>query len=170
MEQNEKTIKLPIEDIVDYWKADCGQVHTTERGSTFLVVPLNDRRGLLLNLIQTLVDHGYSKEEIETGAVSAKVVLSCWPEMIKRISAKQLKENRAITRKQWDESLKEFFKINISKYKKPLKTAGHSDQKPLNLDTKNRPVYSEAENPDPDMDIDFLNELADLKSKVESRK
>jgi hypothetical protein len=113
--------KPSIDKIIAVWKANCGETKHSEKGTTYVVVPIPDRYTHLLNLIQTLLDHGYDKECIESGSLRGKVVLACWSDLIIKISAKDLRRNRAITASQWDEAVNKFSDITISKFVEPEK-------------------------------------------------
>lgn len=119
MESNVEDEKRSIEDIISDWKFACGQEKTSDRGTTYVVVPIADRRGNFLKLIQTMVDEGLTREEVKSGAISTNVVLTCWSDLIVKMTAKELKRARDITRSQWQEAIKEFFARPISEYAGP---------------------------------------------------
>ena len=131
------TERLSIDRILDLWLASCGEVKTSPASSTYLVVPFADRRGHLLNLIQALVQYGYSEQEIRTGNTSMKVVKMCWSDLIKNMSTKKVRESREIARKQWSGALDEFFVTDFPKYVKPEKIA------PLVPKTESGPLKKE---------------------------
>ena len=162
-----------IDKVLDLWKADCGEVKTSSQGTTYLVIPLPDRRGRLLDLIQALVSYGHLEEDIRSGSVSSKVVKMCWSDLIVKMTAKDLKRNRDITRHQWEEALNEFFKIELPKYVKkvdPLvKTWEYRKDKPdrlLEVDPSDRIRLDTSDVPDAPLDLDFLEELGIDESSV----
>lgn len=110
-----------LDKIIAVWKADCGETKQSDRGTTYIVVPIADRYGNFLNLIQTILDHGYTKDELSSVSLRTKVVMACWPEIIKKMSHKDLKLSRVISANQWDEAINKFSDLKISKYVEPLK-------------------------------------------------
>lgn len=174
MEIKLSTERPNIDAIIAVWKANCGETRQSERGTTYVVIPIPDRYGQFLNLIQTMLDNGYSKEEVRSISIRNKVVMACWPDLIKKISPKDLKKSRLITAKQWEEALDKFSDIIISKYVEPqkpiVKYETKSYEKPtekvvekeLEIDPKDRIKMDTSDIPDPELDLDFLNELGEL--------
>lgn len=109
---------LTVERILELWLADCGEQKCSPRGTTYLVIPLPDRRGRLLDLIQTLVSFGYKQEDIRTATVSNQVVKMCWSDLIVNMTAQNLRKCRDISRKQWEGAIDEFFSkdVELPKY------------------------------------------------------
>ena len=172
MSDNEK---LSVDRILDLWKADCGEEKTSEAGTTYLVVPIADRRGRLLDLIQAMTNYGHTQEEIRSSTVMLKVVKICWPDLIKRMSAKDIRKNRDITRAQWKEALDEFFVTNFPKYVKPEKAAPiqkteAKKEKVLELDPKDRIKMDVSDIEDAPIDLDLLQELGLDESFVTGKK
>ena len=164
MSDNEKP---SIDKIIAVWKANCGETKHSERGTAYVVVPIPDRYIHFLNLIQTLLDHGYDKEYIESGSLRGKVVLACWPDIITKISAKDLRRNRAITASQWDEAVNKFSDIAISKFVEPDKEVPvqkaeikkEYKEKVLEIEPKDRIKMDTSDIADSPLDPDFLREL-----------
>lgn len=113
MSDNEKP---SIDEIIGAWKADCGLTKRSDMGTTYVVVPIPDRYLHFLDLIQTLLDHGYEKEYIRSKVFRGKIVLICWPDIITKITDAGLRKTRAITASQWDEAVNKFSDIAISKF------------------------------------------------------
>lgn len=114
--------RLPIDRVIALWKADCGIERESDNGTTYLVVPIPDRRGRFLDLVQAMVHFGHSEEDIRSATVSTKVVMACWSDLIVKISDNKLKKYRGISRNQWEEAVDEFFVkgLNLPKYIKPI--------------------------------------------------
>ena len=155
MEEKER---LPIDTVLDKWLAKYGEEKRSERGTVFYVIPIPDRITHLLNLIQALSKYGYSEEEIRSGTITAKVVKKCWSDLITKIPAKRLRENRDITRRQWDEAINRFFVDNFDfpEYKKPEKI---EPKKSLEIEPKDRIKMDTSDVKDAPLDLDFLKEL-----------
>jgi hypothetical protein len=117
LSDNEKPVP-PILEVVELWKFDCGIEVRGKGGSTFKGIPIPDRRGRLLDLIQAMVSFGYVREEIEAPAVSTKVVMTCWSDLIVNMTKTNLRKSRDITRLQWEEAIKEFFSVELPKFQK----------------------------------------------------
>lgn len=154
-----------IFDTIDNWLADCGEVRQSERGTTYLVIPIPDRRGHMLNLIQDMVNRGFSKEDIENARVSDKVVKTCWSDLITKMSAKELKKSRDISRTQWEAAITEFFVVPVAKYSKPKKMSPMvkkemKEEVIPDLEPKDRIKIDTSGIADAPLDEDFLAELA----------
>jgi hypothetical protein len=167
--------RLSIDRILELWLASCGEEKTSDSGSTFLVVPIADRRGHLLNLIQAMVTYGYTQDEIKTGSVSMKVVKTCWSDLIKKMSVKKVRESREITRQQWEKAIDEYFVSEFPKYVKPEKAVPPvapvpKKEKPLELDPKDRLQMDTSDVADAPIDFDFLDEIGVDKTFVTGQK
>ncbi len=164
-----------IDDIITNWKYGCGQEKVSDRGTSYIVVPIANRRGNFLNLIQTLVDKGFTKEEIRSSEISTKVVKECWSDLIVNMSAKDLRKNRDITRRQWEEAIKEFFAEPISEYRGPVKPTvpefkkEAKKEKVLELDPTDRIKMDTSDVVDADLDLDFLEEIGLDESDVDGK-
>lgn len=109
--------RLSIDEIIADWEAECSVDLISKSGFPYRGIPSgSSRRGHFLNLVQTLLDQGYSKEEIKTGSLCAKVVNTCWPDKERSISAKELRTSKAGTRKLWEQCVRKVIHIEISKY------------------------------------------------------
>jgi hypothetical protein len=141
--------KRSIEDIISDWKYACGQEKTSDHGTTYVVVPIADRRGNFLDLIQTLVDEGVAQEEIASGSISTNVVLTCWSNLVTKMTAKELKRARNITRSQWQEAIKEFFARPISEYAGPERAIAPTpkEQKPAKKELTKEELMEEIFDP-----------------------
>ena len=169
--------RLSIDRILELWLASCGEEKTSDSGSTFLVVPIADRRGHLLNLIQAMVTYGYTQDEIKTGSVSMKVVKTCWSDLIKKMSVKKVRESREITRQQWEKAIDEYFVSDFPKYTKPEKAASPAPLEPkpkkeklLELNPKDRIRMDTSDIADAPIDFDFLDEIGVDKAFVTGQK
>lgn len=143
MEDSLEETKPSADEVIASWKADCGEVKSSERGTTFLVIPIADRRGHFLNLIQSFIHYGFTKEEIKSAAISTKVVKTCWSDLIQKMSAKDIKKSRDISRNQWEGALEEVFKLKIYKYVKEKKEKTLDDRSVAELEK----ILEEIENP-----------------------
>lgn len=162
---------LSIDDIIAHWKADCGTTRQSERGTSYVVIPLTNRRWHFLNLIQTLLDHGHSKEAVCSASTSTKVVLACWPEIIEKLSTKELKKCRDITSSQWREALLKVTHIPISIYKEPEKTQPINKiekELSLSLDPLDRIGLDSSDMDEIPWEEDLLSELTNIGSKVKT--
>lgn len=120
---NDDLTSSDIDDILNDWKYACGEEKTSEAGTTFIVIPIADRRGNFLNLIQTLVDRGLSKEDVKSAPLSTKVAKICWSDLIKKMTQAEVKRSRDISKNQWEEAIIEFFAkpISIHVKERPIK-------------------------------------------------
>jgi hypothetical protein len=105
--------------LIEIWKAKSGVPMRGERGTEYIGIPFGDRLSLFMDLFQTMVNLGYSKAEISSPTVQKKLIDECWPEMITKMTAKNLKISKDIVRKQWNSVLDKFSDLEISKYKEP---------------------------------------------------
>ncbi len=160
--------KKTIEEIISNWKYACGLEKVSDRGTSYIVVPIANRRNHFLDLIETMVNEGLTKEEIKSSAVSTNVVLTCWSDLIVKMSSKDLKKARDITRSQWEEAIKEFFAQPISKYKGLNKSSGPNN-KELDLEPKDRIKLDTSDMPEIPWADDILSELAALGSFVDKK-
>ena len=157
--------KLTPDRIIALWKADCGEVKTSSQGTTYLVIPLADRRGRLLDLIAAFVGNGYEEQEIRTGAISMKVVKTCWSDLITKMTNKEIHRNREISRHQWEEALDEFFVKELPKYVKPEKPISFTFKKPApvekqpDIEPKDRIKVDISKYSKIEPDVDFLAKL-----------
>lgn len=162
-----------IEELISNWKYACGLEKVSDRGTSYIVVPIPNRRNHFLDLIETMVNEGLTKEEIKSPSVSTNVVLTCWSDLIVKMSSKDLKKARDITRSQWEEAIKEFFAQPISKYRGPDKTSNISSdsnkEKELDLEPKDRIKLDTSDMPEIPWADDILSELAALGSFVDKK-
>jgi hypothetical protein len=167
------TEKRSIDDLITDWKYSVGQEKTSSQGTTYVVIPIADRRGCLLDLIQTLVDAGVTEDDLKSGVTSSKVVKTCWSDLITKMTAKELAKARAITRGQWEEAIREFLAKPISKYagEKPLAPAAPEPKKaPKTLEVvpTDRLVMDTSDMAEAPLDLDFLEELGLEESDIVS--
>jgi hypothetical protein len=163
---------MSIDDILTNWKMGCGIEKTSDGGSTYLVIPIADRRGHFLDLIQAMVSYGYSKDEIKSPIISTKVVKTCWSDLIKKMSDKGVRKARDISRNQWEDAQKEFFAIPLPKYVRHIKpevplsiykAEEHKKEvgskKILEIEPSDRIKMDTSDIPDAPLDLDFLKEI-----------
>jgi len=109
--------RLSIDEIIGDWAAKCSVELTNKNGHPYWGIPSgSSRRECFLDLIQTLLDQGWKKEEIKTDGVRAKVVNTCWPDKERSISAKELRTSKAATANIWEQTVRTVTGIEISKY------------------------------------------------------
>jgi len=109
--------RLSIDEIIADWAAKCSVELTNKNGHPYWGIPSgSSRRECFLDLIQTLLDQGWKKEEIKTDGVRAKVVNTCWPDKERSISAKELRTSKAATANLWEQTVRTVTGIEISKY------------------------------------------------------
>jgi len=168
-----------IDKILDHWLADCGEEKRSDSGSTFLVIPIADRRGRLLDLIQAMVSYGYTEEDIRSATVSTKVVKTCWSDLIIKMTAQELRKSRDITRKQWEGALNEVFTMEMPKYVKPEKPAApvvktHHEkelaERLSDIDPKDRIKVDTSDMVENPLDLELLKELGIDESFVTGKK
>lgn len=162
-----------IDDTIDDWKAAVGEIKTSTRGTTYLVVPIPNMRGSFLSLIQTMVDRGYSEEEIKNISVNTKIAKACWSDLIVKLSSKEIKRNRDISTSIWREALKEFFAKPISEYvenKKAVSIVKIEKKEVFEIDPKDRIKMDTSDMEEVPMDDEILSELASIGTILESEK
>lgn len=111
-----------IDKIIDIWKADCGESKVSSHGVVYVVIPLATQYNHFLDLIKTLLDNGFSKSEVESVGLRTKIATKCWPDIIQKMSVKEIKRARTITAMRWDEAVNKFSDFKISRFveeKKP---------------------------------------------------
>jgi hypothetical protein len=159
-----------IDETIDDWKASCGEIKTSERGVTYLVVPIPNLRGNFLNLIQTFVDRGYTEIEIKSVSINTKIAKACWSDLIIKLSPKDIKRNRDITTSIWRETLKEYFAKPISEYvetkKESIPTKSISKERTLEVQPKDRIKMDTSDMVEAPLDLEFLKELGLEESDV----
>ncbi len=150
-----------LEDIIEDWRIEVG-VLKNGRNSTYIHIGFRERRSNILDLVQTMIDEGYSKEEIENVQVRNKVIDTCTPPEGVPIPAKNIKTWKGMVAAEWRDSLKHFFHGPISKhipkeivqYTEPEKP--QKAEKELELDPKDRLKIDTSGVPDMELDTDFL--------------
>lgn len=111
-----------IDKIIDIWKADCGESKVSSHGVVYVVIPLATQYNHFLDLIKTLLDNGFTIAEIESVGLRTKIATKCWPDIIQKMSVKEIKRARTITAMRWDEAVNKFSDFKISRFveeKKP---------------------------------------------------
>ena len=102
-----------IEEIVADWKVTYGILRQGKFGS-YRSIPFEGKRDMLNDLVQTMIDEGYSQEDIKTANTQRLVVkYSCPPPEAK---TKNFKKQQDITADQWRTAIVEVFRGKISKY------------------------------------------------------
>ena len=110
--------KPPLKSIVDAWHSECAEIRLSERGTPMPII--NPARMLesLKILAKTLLQHGYTYEEVDSHRVSILIVDKCWKEdQIVKMSTVDVRKAKKNLADSWDSIIhsKEYSGIVIAK-------------------------------------------------------
>jgi hypothetical protein len=156
----------PIDEIIDDWLIEYGILKRGKWGH-YRCIPFTENKDLVLNLVQTLKDEGYTKEELSKGINQLKVVNACEaPEGASNRTFKSIKKTKDMTANNWRNAIKENFRGQVSVFvpKEPPKKESYEvprevSEKPLELEPKDRIKVITLDCDETPPDLDFYAEL-----------
>ena len=160
--------KPPLKSIVDAWHSDCAEIRLSERGTPMPIINPSRMLESLKILAKTLLQNGYSYEEVDSPRVSVLIVDKCWKEdQIKKISTVEIRKAKKNLADSWDSVIhsKEFSGIVIATLDESEKIIAvpkieyKKEEKPLELNPSDRIKMDTSDVPDAPLDLDFLEEL-----------
>jgi hypothetical protein len=171
--------KPSIEKILKKWKSEYGEMHTNENGASYPIIPKSRMVESLKSLGKTMLDYGWTFDEIDSTRVAVAVSNIVWREdAITKMSPAEIRKAKFKTTKDWEEAIAEFSEIIISKvevekppYIPPTENKKEvKPEKPLELDPKDRIKMDTSDFPDTPIDLEFLKELGVDESFVNGKK
>lgn len=177
-----------IDEAIEDWKTEYGTMAYGKHGAFYRYIDWKVEKNLLLNLAQTLLDEGYTKEDLlgkdgkPNSTIQMKVINACSaPEGASNRSKTKIKKSKDITAKNWKEVLKEFFRGSVSSFtlenrvsdikKEPtFVEKPKSVEKYPELDPKDRIRLDTTGIADAPLDLEFLNEIGVDESFVTGKK
>lgn len=172
--------RISIEKIINGWKSQYGVWRTSERGESYKVIGNNIVEKLRI-LAKTMMDHGYSFDEIDSPRVSAKIADICWrEEKITKMSASEISRAKKGLANDWNEVVSdpEFSGIKFSQVEEkkehivnaivptrqfpkdqPEKEYTKEELLAEALDPKNRLISTKKIDRSNDENLEFLEEL-----------
>ena len=108
-----------LDEIIKVWngKSSIKKYPRSHSGRPYWAIPFETQKECLMNLYQTLLDFGYSKQQIQDPLVEGKILEECWPKEIKAYV--DWKKSRDILKKNWKKTFTVFSDVKISQYKEP---------------------------------------------------
>lgn len=100
--------KRSIEDIIADWKVEHGIVKHGKYSNFYRCIPFERKPELMMYLVQTMLDEGFKEETIIDTDTQRLVIQYCCPP--EDSGSKTLEKQKRITKAQWKDVLKEFFR------------------------------------------------------------
>jgi hypothetical protein len=110
--------RVAIDKIIRAWKSEYGVNRTGEKGSAYKIMSPSDLQENFRILARTLMDAGYTYEEIDDPHVSVKIADICWREdKIIKMSTAAVRAAKISFATDWNDVIsdKEFSGIKMSK-------------------------------------------------------
>jgi len=110
--------KPPLKSIVDAWHSECAEIRLSERGTPMPIINPTRMLESLKILAKTLLQNGYSYEEVDSVRVSMLIVDKCWKEdQIVKMSTVDIRKAKKNLADSWDSIIhsKEYSGIVIAK-------------------------------------------------------
>lgn len=170
--------KLPISVIINKWKEKCFVKKTSDRGTTFLVLPNSCRMDCLAMLAKTFSDYGYTYEEMDHHMVSVKIADVCWrDDKIVKMSGTEIAKAKLSVAKDWQEIIdSKYAGVVISELEEHEKPVYKEEpkvepvKKSLEIEPKDRIKMDTSDMVDGELDLDFLSELGVDESFLNGKK
>lgn len=164
-----------IDDIIEDWKTEFGTPAQGQWGP-YRFIDFKRNREYVLNLVQTLRDEGFTKEDLLIGRNQLKVVEACEAPSGKSIrKSSSIKKTKDMTASNWKYAIREIFpeKISVCNTESssapirepaitiftnttPIKT---KPEKLIEIDPKDRIKMDTSDISDNPLDLEFLKEL-----------
>jgi hypothetical protein len=158
--------RLPIKTIILGWKDNYGVTRISKLGTPFIIIPSNNHIEAFRALAQTLLDSGYTFQEINSPSVSIMLADICWREdKIRKMNLSEVRKAKLSFATDWNEVIhrKEFTGVVISKVNPDNRPMAEvipiKKEKVLELDPSDRIKIDTSDLPDNPLDEDFLKEL-----------
>jgi len=94
--------RIPIKSIIDAWHEKCSEVRKGDGGTLYRIITNASMMESLQILAKTLLQNGYTIQEIDTSRVSIMLVNTCWKESrIRKISRSDISRAKLHLSEDW---------------------------------------------------------------------
>lgn len=155
--------RIPIDRIIRAWKDEFGLSRTSETGVSYIVIKTSIEN--LRILARTMMDSGYTFEELDDYRTSVKIADICWrDDKIIKMSMSAIQKAKISLTNDWHQviSAKEFSGIEMSKVDPKIESKAEPTKKskPIEIEPKNRIKMDTSDMAEVPFDDEILAELA----------
>ena len=156
--------KPSLDRFIKSWISECGEARTSDHGTKYVIIPTQRMHESLRILAKTLLDAGFSFDELDSARVAVKIADLVWRESkITRMSATEIRKAKLGVTEDWGIALGEFSGITFAKDVEPLEVVEapkiEKKEKVLELNPSDRIKMDTSDVVDPEKDLEFLKEL-----------
>ncbi len=161
--------RTPLKTIIDAWHHKCSELRKGDGGTLYRIITNASMMESLQILAKTLLQNGYTVEEMDTSRVSIMLANTCWKETrIRKISRSDIARAKLHLTEDWHQLIHssqysgiEIATLDESEKLVPVEKVERArrEERPLELNPSDRIKMDTSDIVEPPVDEDFLREL-----------